>query len=155
MLSYSHCVGRDNTAASRPQAARDTAASRNTLIELFDKIKDFFLRLKTYTEVPSTPDMTNVMGKIMAEVLSLLAIATKEMKERRTSAFISYASLSSTYFRTEKFFKKLVGRTDIEDALQKMNKLEQGELRSVAAQVLKVTNDIKDGAYLIHTVVLS
>ena len=134
----------DNT-ASRRQAARDTAATRDTLIELFEKMKDFFVRLKTYTEVPSTPEMTNVMGKVMAEVLSLLAIATKEMKQGRTSAFISYTSLSSTYFRIEKFFKKLVGRTDIEDALHKMDKLEQGELHSVAAQVLKVTNDIKDG----------
>ena len=91
----------------------------------------------------------------MAEVLSLLAIATKEMKQGRTSAFISYARPSSIYLRIEKFFKKLVGRTDIEEALQNMNKLEQGELRSVAAQVLKVINDIKDGAYLINTVVLS
>ena len=28
------------------------------------------------------------MGKIMAEVLCMLAIATKEMKEKRTSEFI-------------------------------------------------------------------
>jgi hypothetical protein len=88
----SHCVGRENT-ASRPQAARDTAASRETLIELFEKMNDFFVRLKTYTDIPSTPEMTNAMGKIMAEVLSLLAIATKEMKQGRTSESISYASL--------------------------------------------------------------
>jgi hypothetical protein len=37
--------------------------------------------------------MTNAMGKIMAEVLSLLAIATKEMKQGRTSEHISYASI--------------------------------------------------------------
>ncbi|KAN0127726.1 hypothetical protein V8E53_014446 [Lactarius tabidus] len=49
-------------------AARDTAASRDALIELFDKIKDFFVRLKTYSELPQTVEMTNAMGKIMAEV---------------------------------------------------------------------------------------
>jgi len=36
------------------------------------------------------------MGKIMAEVLSMLAIATKEMKQRRTSGFISGAELLLT-----------------------------------------------------------
>ncbi|KAF8267029.1 hypothetical protein EI94DRAFT_87042 [Lactarius quietus] len=117
-------------------AARDTAASRDALIELFDKIKDFFVRLKTYTEVPSTPEMTNVMGKIMAEALSMLAIATKEMKQGRTKTFL----------------KKLAGRTDIDDALQRLDKLEQGELRTVAAQVLKASSDIKDGVKRIEVI---
>ncbi|KAN0127791.1 hypothetical protein V8E53_014404, partial [Lactarius tabidus] len=111
-------------------AARDTAASRDALIELFDKIENFFIRLQTYTEVPPTAAMTNVVGKIMAEVLCLLAIATKEMKQKRTKTF----------------FKKLIGRNEIEDALQKLDKLEQGELRTVTSQVLKTTCDIKDDA---------
>ncbi|KAH9015126.1 ankyrin repeat-containing domain protein [Lactarius deliciosus] len=117
-------------------AARDTAMSRDVLIELFDRIEDFFVRLQTYTEVPPTAEVTKVMGKVMAEVLSMLAIATKEMKQGRTKTF----------------FKKLVGRTDIEDALQKLDKLEQGELRTVIAQVLKATSDIKDGVKRIEVI---
>jgi predicted alpha/beta hydrolase len=93
------------------QAARDTAASRDALIELFDKIESFFIRLQTYTEVPPTLAMTNVMGKIMAEVLCMLAIATKEMKQRRSSGFISEPELPLTYIRKETFLKKLVGGT--------------------------------------------
>ena len=77
------------------QAARDTAASRNVLIELFDKIENFFICLQTYTEVPSSTAIMNVMGKIMAEVLCMLAIATKEIKQRRTSKFIVGAELPS------------------------------------------------------------
>ncbi|KAN0141641.1 hypothetical protein V8E53_000103 [Lactarius tabidus] len=65
-------------------AARDAAASRDALIELFEKIENFFLRLQTYTEAPPTVALTNVMGKIMAEVLCMLAIATKVMKQGRT-----------------------------------------------------------------------
>ncbi|KAH9014001.1 hypothetical protein EDB85DRAFT_894151 [Lactarius pseudohatsudake] len=68
-------------------AAKDTAASRDVLIELFDKIESFFVRIQTYTEVPPTAEMINVMGKIMAEVLSILAIMTKEMKQGRTKTF--------------------------------------------------------------------
>ncbi|KAH8985186.1 hypothetical protein EDB92DRAFT_1950202 [Lactarius akahatsu] len=117
-------------------AAKDTAASRDVLIELFDKIENFFVRIQTYTEVPPTAEMINVMGKIMAEVLSILAIMTKEMKQGRTKTF----------------FKKLAGRTDVEDALRRLDKLEQGELRTVAAQVLKTTGDIKDGVERIEVI---
>ena len=87
--------------------------------------------------------MTNVMGKVMAEVLCMLAIATKEVKQRRTSGFISCAELPPLMLRLEKFLKKLIGRKDIEDALQRLEKLEQGELRTVTAQVLKTTSDLK------------
>ena len=48
-------------------------------------MESFFVRLKTYTEVTPTAEITNVMGKVMAEVLSMLAIATKEMRQGRKS----------------------------------------------------------------------
>ena len=73
------------------------------LIELFDKIENFFVRLQTYTEVHPTAAMTNVMGKIMAEVLAMLAIATKEMKQRRTSEFISNTERPSLKFEQKHF----------------------------------------------------
>jgi hypothetical protein len=38
-----------------------------------------------YTEVPPTPEMTDMMVKIMVEVLSILGIATKEIKQGRAS----------------------------------------------------------------------
>ena len=46
----------------------------------------------------------------------------------------------------ETFVQKLVGRNEIEDALLKLDKLEQGELRTVSAQLLKTTSDLKDVA---------
>ena len=52
---------------------------------------------------------------------------------------------SPTYVRLETFLKKLIGRKDIEDALQRLDKLEQGELRTATTEVLKTTSDIKDG----------
>ena len=65
------------------------------LIELFDRIESFFGRLQTYTEYPPTAQMTNVMGKVMAEVLSMLAIATMEMRQGRLSGLFSGAGLPS------------------------------------------------------------
>ena len=41
--------------------------------------------------------------------------------------------------------RKLAGRTDIEDALRRLDKLTQEELRMAATQVLKVTRSVEDG----------
>ncbi|KAF8259276.1 hypothetical protein EI94DRAFT_1707230 [Lactarius quietus] len=111
-------------------ATRDTAAQRDVLIELFNKIEGFFVRLQTYTEATPTTAMRNEMGKIVAEVLCMLAIMTNVMKQGRAKTFL----------------KKLIGRNDVEDALQRLEKLEQGELRTVNAEVFKTTSDIKDVA---------
>ncbi|KAH8982512.1 hypothetical protein EDB92DRAFT_2106613 [Lactarius akahatsu] len=110
-------------------AAKSTVASRDALVELFDRIESFFRRLKTYTEVPPTQAVMDVLVKIMVEVLSILAIATKGVKERRTKTIL----------------KKLAGMNDIEDALQRLRKLEQGELLTVIAQVSRDTCGLKDG----------
>jgi methyl-accepting chemotaxis protein len=45
---------------------------------------------------------------------------------------------------TEKYLKKLIGRTDIEDALKRLDRLTQEEARMAAAQVLKVANTVDD-----------
>ena len=46
----------------------------------------------------------------------------------------------------ETFLKKVAGMNDVEDALQRLDKLEQGELRTVIAQVARDTSGLKDGA---------
>ena len=68
-----------------PQAAKDVQASQDTLSDIFERIENFFRRLESYTEVPSTPEMFDIIAKIMVEVLSILAIATKEIKRGRAS----------------------------------------------------------------------
>jgi hypothetical protein len=42
--------------------------------------------------------------------------------------------------------KKLLGRTDIVDALKKLKKLSYDEALMATAQVLKVTHEVIDGA---------
>ena len=68
-----------------PQAARDVRSSADTLIDIFERIENFFRRLEVYTEVPPTPEMMDMMVKIMVEILSILGIATKEIKQGRAS----------------------------------------------------------------------
>ena len=58
------------------------------LINVFDRIENFFKRLETYIEVPPTTGMTDVIVKILVEVLSILGIAAKEVKQGRASELI-------------------------------------------------------------------
>jgi hypothetical protein len=51
---------------------------------------------------------------------------------------------------SEKYLKKLIGRTEIEDALQRLDKLTQEEVRMATAQVLKVTHTVDDGVKAVN-----
>ena len=67
------------------QAVKDVNAAQDALIDIFERIENFFKRLETYTEVKPTEAMTDIIIKIMVEVLNFFAIATKEIKQGRTS----------------------------------------------------------------------
>ena len=54
-------------------------------MDVFERVDMFFRRLEVYIEVPATTEMMDMITQIMAEVLCLLGIATKEIKESRMS----------------------------------------------------------------------
>ena len=58
------------------------------LVNLFERIQSFLQRLKIYTTIPLTTEMMELLGKIMAQVLSILALSTREMKEWRISELV-------------------------------------------------------------------
>ncbi|KAH8978003.1 hypothetical protein EDB86DRAFT_991509 [Lactarius hatsudake] len=66
-------------------AAKDVVASQEALVDIFERIENFFRRLETYTEVPTTEAMRDIIVKIMVEVLEIFAIVTKEMEQGRAS----------------------------------------------------------------------
>ena len=62
-------------------------ASRIALIQLFERLHFFLKRLASYTGVSLTDDLTELLGKIMAQLLSILALSTKAMKDGFMSEF--------------------------------------------------------------------
>ena len=64
---------------------RDVVPSYKTLISLFERIHFFLEPLNRYINIPLTTMMTELVGKIMAQVLSILAISTKAMDEGQIS----------------------------------------------------------------------
>ncbi|KAI0297634.1 hypothetical protein BC826DRAFT_951451 [Russula brevipes] len=110
--------------------AKDVEASQDVLIDIFDRIENFFKRLEFYTtrNVSPTITMTDVIVKIMVEVLSILAIATKEIKRGRA----------------KKYAMRLLGKNDIENALKRLDTLTQEEARLMTAEVWEVAQSVDD-----------
>ncbi|KAH9962804.1 NACHT domain-containing protein [Lactifluus volemus] len=109
-------------------AAKDVGASQGALVDLFDRIETFFQRLEIYIKVRVTEAMKNLIAKIMAEILGILAIATKEIRQGWG----------------KRYLKKLTGKTDIEDALTRLEKLSNDEALTATVQVLEAA-DSMDG----------
>ena len=60
-------------------------ASYDALVDIFECIENFLRRLNIYTEIPPTQAMTEVVIKILAELIMVFALATKQMKQGRFS----------------------------------------------------------------------
>ena len=52
---------------------------------MFERIEAFFRRLNTYTEAAPNQGMVETITAIMVEILNILAITTKEIKQGRMS----------------------------------------------------------------------
>jgi hypothetical protein len=67
------------------QTAIAVGTSYDALTELFECVANFFGRLRIYSEIPFEPTMSGLIIKIMVEVLSVLALATKQIRLGRLS----------------------------------------------------------------------
>jgi len=61
------------------------STSYDALVDLFECAGNFLKRLGIYTEMPVTDGIMDITTKIMTEVLSVLALATKQIKQGRLS----------------------------------------------------------------------
>jgi hypothetical protein len=69
--------------------AKDVSASRDKLVDILNRIEHFFRRLEIYIGITPTMAMTDMIIEIMVEVLTILGIATKEVKRGRFSEIMS------------------------------------------------------------------
>ncbi|KAI0269005.1 hypothetical protein BGY98DRAFT_937978 [Russula aff. rugulosa BPL654] len=67
--------------------AKAVRADQVALSEMFERIEAFFGRLEIYTEVAPNEGMVKTITAILVEVLNFIGIATKEMKQGRTSKY--------------------------------------------------------------------
>jgi hypothetical protein len=60
--------------------ARDARASHGAVIDLFECIEGFFKHLEVYNQILLNMKMAEVLVKIVIELLSILSVATKEVR---------------------------------------------------------------------------
>ncbi|KAH9980856.1 hypothetical protein BGW80DRAFT_1453810 [Lactifluus volemus] len=106
------------------QAAKDAAGSHDVLSEIFERIQAFLTRVKICSGIELTKEMTEMLGKIMAEVLCILTLSTKEIKQ----GILIFAQAGR--------------KREIESALQRLDKLTQEETRMTVASTLQAVDKI-------------
>ena len=70
------------------QTVKDVIGSYDALLDLFESLGNFVQRLDIYTKMTPTSVMIEIIGKIIVELLSTLALATKQIKQGRLSESI-------------------------------------------------------------------
>jgi hypothetical protein len=118
---------------------RDVVANYKTITDLFERIQLFLQRLNSYAGIPLTKDFMELLGKIMAQILSILALSTKTMTERRASESVLGPWSFLAECEPEKILKKLMGRSDVEDAVLRLDSLTKEESLMAVAQNLEAT----------------
>lgn len=88
--------------------------------------------------------MTDLIVEIMVEVLSILGIITKEIKQGRMSMSFPAHNHMKVNVRPEKYLKTLVGWTEVKDSLQRLERLTHEEARMAAAEALRISRGIDD-----------
>ena len=67
------------------KASIGISSSYDALVDLFECVGSFLNRLRIYTEIPFSSSMSSIIARILAEVLSVLSMATKQIKQGRLS----------------------------------------------------------------------
>ena len=125
------------------QASMGISASYDALIDLFECVGSFLNRLRIYTEIPFSPLISGIIIKIMAEVLSVLSLATKQIKQGRLSESHRILSIYLVYdVASEKLAKKLLGESEIEDVLHRLDRLTLDEARMTGTETLQVVHGL-------------
>ena len=93
--------------------------------------------------------MTEIIIKILLELLSVLALATKQIMQGRFSEPVTIYNPTVAQCVPEKFAKKLLGESEVEAVLQRLDRLTQEEARTAVAQTLSVVHGLVNNARVV------
>jgi hypothetical protein len=126
------------------------STSYDALVDLFECVGNFLNRLRIYTEIPFSPSMSGTITKIMVEVLSVLSLATKQIKQGRLSKWFRIIFIYLVRdVKLEKFAKKLLGESEIEDVLHRLDRLTLDEARMTGTETLQIVHGLVSNINLV------
>jgi hypothetical protein len=109
-------------------------------LELFECIEGLLRTtncLTVQTETTLTPAMTETVAKIMAELLSVFTLATKQVNEGQLSMF-NVLEVSIDQHASGNYAKELLEQNDVGVVLQRLARLTQEEARVTFGLILEV-----------------
>ncbi|KAH9063605.1 hypothetical protein EDB87DRAFT_132125 [Lactarius vividus] len=109
-------------------AADGVSTNYDALLDLFECLGNFLKRLHIYSGTSLDPSIKDIVAKIMVELISILALAKKQINRGRL----------------KQFAKKLLGDSEIETILKRLDRLTQEEARMTVAQTLAVVHGLLD-----------
>ncbi len=87
--------------------------------------------------------MSDIITKILVEVLSILSLATKQIKQGRLSKLLCMICVYLVCdVKLEKFAKKLLGESEIEDVLHRLDRLTLDEARMTGTETLQIVHGL-------------
>ncbi|KAH9961507.1 hypothetical protein BC827DRAFT_1341818 [Russula dissimulans] len=109
-------------------AIKNIDKSYDTLVDLFESFESFLRRLDVYTKIPLTTAMTEVIVKILTELLSTISLAIQQVKQGRL----------------KKLGKNILGENDreVEAILKRLDRLTLEEARMTGTTTLEVVYDL-------------
>jgi len=105
-------------------------------------LANFLKRLDLYINIPPTQIITDIIVKIIVELLLVLSLATKQIKRGRFSTFTTKYQLRRSQRAAGTFARKLLGDSEIGAVLQRLDRLTQDEARTTVAQTLSVVHGL-------------
>ncbi|EMD33441.1 hypothetical protein CERSUDRAFT_98547 [Gelatoporia subvermispora B] len=105
------------------KATKDVSASYDSLVDLLSCVSKFLERLPIYTAMSLTMPMREIIVKMLANMISILALATKEVRQGRLN----------------KYVRTLLGDTHVEDALKELTRLSSRETQMIGVESLRLT----------------
>ncbi|GKT56135.1 NACHT and TPR domain-containing protein [Colletotrichum tofieldiae] len=100
-------------------AAKDVSACYDSIIDLFDQMQDFTVRLKFYVSQKMSTELYDKVVKILVTIFEIFVLATHEVRKGRLKSY----------------FKRLFGsESKVPEAMKKLASLTEGEERLVIAE---------------------
>jgi len=93
------------------QAVKEVNSSYDALVDLLESIEHFITRLEIYTKISPTGAMVEIIVKIMMELLSTLALVTKQIRQRRPSKSATFGDTSIDRTTHSQICEETLGRT--------------------------------------------
>jgi len=94
--------------------------------------------------------MSDIITKILVEVLSVLSLATKQIKQGRLSKLLCMICVYLVCdVKLEKFAKKLLGESEIEDVLHRLDRLTLDEARMTGTETLQIVHGLVSNMRLV------